>query len=44
MSDVLDTTGMWDVTASLPEQVFDASVSEVTIPPLGVVWLVPEGQ
>ncbi|MEA3018827.1 MAG: glucose/mannose-6-phosphate isomerase [Actinomycetota bacterium] len=27
MSDVLDTTGMWDVTANLPEQVFDASVA-----------------
>jgi glucose/mannose-6-phosphate isomerase len=27
MADVLDTTGMWDATASLPEQVFDASVA-----------------
>ena len=27
MTELLDTTGMWDVTANLPEQVFDASVS-----------------
>src|SRR3954463_14222777 len=27
MTEVLDTAGMWDVTASLPEQVFDASVA-----------------
>src|SRR4051812_50157072 len=27
MSELLDTAGMWDVTANLPEQVFDASVA-----------------
>jgi glucose/mannose-6-phosphate isomerase len=27
MTEVLDTTGMWDVTANLPEQVFDAAVA-----------------
>ena len=27
MSEILDTTGMWDVTAHLPEQVFDAAVA-----------------
>ena len=27
MTELLDTAGMWDVTANLPEQVFDAAVS-----------------
>jgi glucose/mannose-6-phosphate isomerase len=27
MAELLDTAGMWDVTANLPEQVFDASVA-----------------
>ena len=27
MAEILDSAGMWDVTASLPEQVFDAAVA-----------------